>query len=237
MLNGNSLYTLETGRRTVLVADDDQAVRKLLKINLERSGFSILEADNGEDALELALEARPDLVILDVLMPGRNGTDVLRELRQSSNVPVILATTESAVVDRVVGLEMGADDFVTKPFSPREMVARVQAVLRRASDCEPTEIDAGEIRLDLERYMVQRNGTDPIQLTMKEFQLLRTLVTVPGKVFTREELLKNVWGCEDVGDTRTLDFHVRRLRGKIEENPSSPRLLRTVYGVGYKFSA
>lgn len=231
MRNGNS----SNGRKTILVADDDPALRKLLQINLERSGFRTLAAMDGEEALEMAAREEPDLIILDVRMPGPSGIEVTRTLRATSDVPIIMATGEGAEVDRVVGLEVGADDYVTKPLSPRELVARVNAVLRRAAGSGPTEIDLGEIRIDLERYTVERNGVEPVRLTSKEFDLLKTLASSPGRVFTREELLRNVWGYEEETPTRTLDYHVRSLRKKIEDDPSSPRLLRTVHGVGYRF--
>lgn len=227
-------------KRRILVADDDPSLRKMLALNLERAGFEVLLAADGDEAYDMASKFRPDLAILDVRMPGRTGIEVTRELRQNSNIPIIIATTESAEIDRVVGLELGADDYVPKPYSPREIVARVHAVLRRAAADASSQggtLQAGPFTLDLDRFVVARDDRQSVNLTPREFDILRLLASQPGKVFTRGELLETVWGLNAEAQTRTLDFHMRELRKKIEDDPSKPRFLRTVRGVGYRFDA
>ncbi len=229
---------------TILVVDDEPHIRELVKVFLEASGYRVLEAADGETALELARSSHPDLVVLDLMLPGTDGWEVCRRLRQASGLPIIMLTARTDEVDRVVGLELGADDYLTKPFSPRELVARVRAVLRRAgeragrpetADCSgPRRLAFACFALDREARELTVDGK-PVPCPLKEFELLWTLATHPRRVFTREELLNLVWGYDYYGDLRTVDVHVRRLREKIEPDPARPRYLKTVWGVGYRF--
>jgi two-component system response regulator ResD len=225
---------------TVLLVEDEPHLRELLRVYLEAEGFRVIEAEDGTRGLELACGSAPDLVILDLMLPGLDGRDVCRRLRERSRVPIIMLTARSDEVDRVVGLELGADDYVTKPFSPRELMARVRAVLRRvegraaASDGDDARLAFADFVLDRRsRELLVRGSAVPCP--PKEFDLLWMLAAHPRRVFTREELLNLVWGYDHFGDLRTVDVHVRRLREKIERDPSVPRLLKTVWGVGYKF--
>jgi two-component system response regulator RegX3 len=204
---------------------------------LRKEGFEVAVAATGPDALETFERNGADLVLLDLMLPGLPGTEVCRELRSRSNVPVIMLTAKDSEVDKVVGLELGADDYVTKPFSSRELVARIRAVLRRQGDVEelaPATLEAGPVRMDVERHIVSVNG-DSVQLPLKEFELLEVLLRNAGRVLTRMQLIDRVWGADYVGDTKTLDVHVKRLRAKIEPSPSAPRFIVTVRGLGYKF--
>ncbi len=222
--------------RKVLVVDDDLTLVAALRYNLEREGFQVLEAGDGEMALELARSQAPDLVILDVLLPGLDGFEVCRRLRRQSAVPIIMLTAKGEETDRVVGLELGADDYVTKPFSMRELLARVRALLRRAEGgaAQGETIVCGDLRLDLRRRQAYRHDT-PLPLKPKEFDLLAFFMRHRGRAFTRQELLDQVWGYQYAGDTRTVDVHVRWLREKIEETPSKPTRIITIRGVGYRF--
>jgi two-component system response regulator RegX3 len=204
---------------------------------LRKEGFEVAIAATGPDALETFERNGADLVLLDLMLPGLPGTEVCRELRARSNVPVIMLTAKDSEVDKVVGLELGADDYVTKPFSSRELVARIRAVLRRQGDVEelaPATLEAGPVRMDVERHIVSVNG-GTVQLPLKEFELLEVLLRNAGRVLTRMQLIDRVWGADYVGDTKTLDVHVKRLRAKIEPAPSAPRYIVTVRGLGYKF--
>lgn len=221
----------------ILVVDDEQPLLDALQYALEREGFEVITALDSEDALRLFSEHNPDLVILDVMLPTRSGFEVCQLLRKRSNVPIIMLTAKSAEVDRVVGLEIGADDYVTKPFSMRELVARVKSVLRRASASTAVSgsvYKAGDLVLDVGRYEA-RLGDTPLSLSPKEFELLRFLMEHPGQVFTRQTLLDRVWGEERYIEERTVDVHIHWLREKIEANPRKPKYLLTVRGVGYKF--
>jgi DNA-binding response OmpR family regulator len=223
----------------VLVVDDEPMVREVLARYLAREGFEVSEAADGVSALEHVAAGSPDLVLLDLMLPGLDGYEVFRRLREDSPTapPVIMLTARGEETDRIVGLELGADDYVTKPFSPREVVARVRAVLRRAAPGHsPTtgEVVAGDLVLDLDRRALAVSGT-PVHLTRKEFDLLAYLATQPGITFTRTTLLEDVWDFAWDGDSSTVTVHVRRLREKIERDPSSPRHLITVWGVGYRF--
>lgn len=222
---------------TVLVVDDEPIVREVVVRYLEREGFSAIEAGDGSDAQALLEEQLPDLVVLDVMLPGTDGLDLCRWIRSRSATPVILLTARGEEADRVVGLELGADDYVTKPFSPRELVARVRAVLRRAAAPEVTRerIVVDDLELDAAMREVQHGGRE-LRLTAKEFDLLWFLVAHPRRVFSREQLMREVWGYEAAFDTGTVTVHIRRLREKLEEHPSRPRYLQTVWGVGYRFS-
>ncbi len=221
----------------ILIADDEKNIVELIKFNLAKENFKVIEAYNGIDALKLFRKEKPDLVILDIMMPGMGGLEVCRQIRKESRVPIIMLTAKSDEIDKVIGLELGADDYVTKPFSPRELIARVKAVLRRAKPSkhhEQEEYRIGDFVINVVKREVRVRGK-LVQLKPKEFELLKLLATNPGKVFTRDYLLEQIWGYNYLGDTRTVDVHMRRLRKKVEVDPSNPQYLRTVHGVGYKF--
>jgi two-component system response regulator ResD len=232
------MYSMEKTR--VLVVDDEPMVREVLARYFEREGFDVDEASDGRLALERIAGSPPDLVLLDLMLPGIDGYEVFRRLRSSSSTPVIMLTARGEETDRIVGLELGADDYVTKPFSPREVVARARAVLRRTSDqasrSTTGSIRAGRIEIDLDRREVLRDG-EPVHLTRKEFDLLAYLASSAGVAFTRSQLLEDVWDFAWAGDSATVTVHVRRLREKIEDDPSEPRHLVTVWGVGYRFES
>ncbi|MEO5876672.1 MAG: response regulator transcription factor [Streptosporangiaceae bacterium] len=221
----------------VLVVEDEESFSDALSYMLRKEGFEVAVAATGPDALEAFDRNGADLVLLDLMLPGLPGTEVCRELRSRSNVPVIMLTAKDSEVDKVVGLELGADDYVTKPFSSRELVARIRAVLRRQGDAEemsPATLEAGPVRMDVERHIVSVSG-GTVQLPLKVFELLEVLLRNAGRVLTRMQLIDRVWGADYVGDTKTLDVHVKRLRAKIEPSPSVPRHIVTVRGLGYKF--
>jgi two-component system response regulator RegX3 len=221
----------------VLVVEDEESFSDALSFMLRREGYEVAVAATGPDAIEQFDRAGADLVLLDLMLPGMNGTEVCRALRARSSVPVIMVTAKDAEIDKVVGLEIGADDYVTKPFSTRELLARIKAVLRRGAEAEelaPAILEAGPVRMDVERHSVAVRG-DAVKLPLKEFDLLELLLRNAGRVLTRGQLIDRVWGSDYVGDTKTLDVHVKRLRAKIEHDPSSPEHLVTVRGLGYKF--
>ncbi|HEY5186162.1 MAG TPA: response regulator transcription factor [Actinomycetes bacterium] len=221
----------------VLVVEDEESFSDALAYMLRKEGFEVAVADTGPDALEQFDRSGADLVLLDLMLPGLPGTEVCRALRQRSNVPVIMVTAKDSEIDKVVGLELGADDYVTKPFSSRELVARIRAVLRRGGDTDellPAVIEAGPVRIDVERHVVSVTGS-VVPMPLKEFDLLELLVRNAGRVLTRMQLIDRVWGSDYVGDTKTLDVHVKRLRAKIEPDPANPVHLVTVRGLGYKF--
>lgn len=221
----------------ILVVEDEESLSDPLSYLLGKEGFDVQVVDNGLDAVVEFDRSGADLVLLDLMLPGQSGTEVCRQLRQRSNVPVIMLTAKDAEIDKVVGLELGADDYVTKPYSSRELVARVRAVLRRQGEPEElisNTVQSGPVRMDVERHVVSVSG-EPISLPLKEFELLEMLLRNAGRVLTRGQLIDRVWGSDYVGDTKTLDVHVKRLRGKIEPDPSAPRYLVTVRGLGYKF--
>ncbi|MGB7963860.1 MAG: response regulator transcription factor [Propionicimonas sp.] len=220
----------------VLMIEDEETYRDTLGYMLRREGFEVSEAADGAAGLASFERTGADIVLLDVMMPGMPGTEVCRQLRAVSNVPIIMVTARDSEIDTVVGLELGADDYVTKPFSHRELVARIRAVLRRGADVEllPDVVEAGGVRMDLERHDITVRG-EPVKLALKEFELLELLLRNNGRVLTRGQLIDRVWGPDYVGDTKTLDVHVKRLRAKIEQNPAEPQLLLTVRGLGYRF--
>ena len=222
--------------QTILVVDDEAGIVKLVRDYLERAGFDVLAARDGETALTLARVERPDLIVLDLMLPGVDGLDVCRRLRRESGVPIIMLTARVEEADRIVGLELGADDYVTKPFSPGELVARVRATLRRASgEVGPsTMLRAGDVELDTASRTATVAG-QPVDLTSTEFQLLATLVRQPGRIFSREQLLAAIHGVAFDGYDRSVDSHVKNLRRKIEPDPRRPSYIQTVYGVGYRF--
>ncbi|MGI8457279.1 MAG: response regulator [Propionibacteriaceae bacterium] len=220
----------------VLVVEDEESYREALSYMLRREGFDVVEAPDGAAGVAEFDRAGADIVLLDLMMPGLPGTEVCRQLRARSNVPVIMVTARDSEVDKVVGLELGADDYVTKPFSHRELVARIRAVLRRGQDSEllPDVVEVAGVRMDVERHEVTVDGAR-VQLALKEFELLEMLLRNAGRVMTRGQLIDRIWGADYVGDTKTLDVHVKRLRTKIEPDPGAPVLLQTVRGLGYKF--
>jgi two-component system response regulator RegX3 len=221
----------------VLVVEDEESFSEALAYMLRKEGYEVALAATGPAALEEFDRSGADLVLLDLMLPGLPGTEVCRQLRQRSKVPVIMLTAKDGEVDKVVGLELGADDYVTKPFSSRELVARIRAVLRRGSDLDelmPGTVEAGPVRMDVERHVVTVDGRSA-PMPLKEFDLLELLMRNAGRVLTRMQLIDRVWGSDYVGDTKTLDVHVKRLRAKIEPDPANPRFLVTVRGLGYKF--
>ena len=226
---------------TVLVVEDEESFVEALAVGLKREGFLVKVARDGAEALDVFDAVRPDLVLLDVMLPRVNGIDVCRELRTRSRVPIIMVTAKGTEIDTVVGLEVGADDYVTKPYRLRELVARMRAVLRRApvadeSDGPVEVLVVGDVRLDPERHEVSVRGR-MVNLPLKEFELLELLLANAGRVLTRETLIDRVWGPHYVGDTKTLDVHVKRLRAKIEDDPGAPRRITTIRGLGYKFES
>ena len=222
----------------VLVVEDEESDSDALSYLLRKEGFEVSLASTGPDALTEFDRTGADIVLLDLMLPGLPGTEVCRRIRQVSNVPVIMVSAKDSEVDKVVGLELGADDYVTKPYSPRELVARIRAVLRRGQEVEPASstLEAGPVRMDVERHVVTVNGEET-RLPLKEFELLEMFLRNPGRVLTRGQLIDRVWGTDYVGDTKTLDVHVKRLRAKIEPDPSAPTYLVTVRGLGYKLEA
>jgi two-component system alkaline phosphatase synthesis response regulator PhoP len=223
-------------KEKILVVDDERNIVELLKYNLEKEGYEVLSAYDGFEAVNIAKQDRPDLIILDIMLPGQGGLEVCRILRKETKIPIIMATAKGEEIDKILGLELGADDYVTKPFSPRELVARVKAVLRRTSSKteEKDELVFEDLTINLVKHEVRLKGEE-VDLKPKEFDLLKLLATNPGKVFTRDFLLEQLWGYDYLGDTRTVDVHMRRLRQKIEEDAANPRFLKTVHGIGYKF--
>lgn len=231
------------GKPKILVVDDEQHILELVRFNLEKEGYQVITAPDGQLALNLVIQEKPDLIVLDLMLPEVDGFEVCRMVQKNdeiSETPIIMLTARGEEIDKILGLEIGADDYMTKPFSPRELLARVKAMLRRAAkkQAEP-ETAQGVIRvdgliIDPERFEVVLDGTR-LELTPKEFELLRVLVRSRGKVLTRDFLLENIWGYEYIGDSRTVDVHIRHLRQKIEQDPASPRFIETVRGIGYKF--
>ncbi|KAA8723464.1 MtrAB system response regulator MtrA [Corynebacterium spheniscorum] len=217
----------------ILVVDDDPAIAEMLTIVLEAEGFDPVAVMDGNDAVPTFEREQPDLILLDLMLPGMNGVDICRTIRQNSTVPIVMLTAKTDTVDVVLGLESGADDYITKPFKPKELIARIRARLRR-SDSDPSEvIEVGDLTIDIPGHTVKR-GEQEISLTPLEFSLLATLARRPQEVFTREELLREVWGYRNAADTRLVNVHVQRLRAKIEKDPENPHIVLTVRGVGYK---
>lgn len=219
----------------ILYIEDEASYREATAYMLQKEGFDVAQATDGASGLEEFDRNGADLVLLDLMMPGMTGIEACRELRQRSDVPVIMVTARDSEVDKVVGLELGADDYVTKPFSHRELVARIRAVLRRGRDAEllPSVIEVGDIRMDVDRHEVTVRN-EVVRLALKEFELLELLLRNAGRVMTRGQLIDRIWGADYVGDTKTLDVHVKRLRSKIESEPARPTRLVTVRGLGYK---
>lgn len=221
----------------VLVVEDEQSLREPLVYLLEKEGYEVFDAADGNTAIDLFKANNPDIVLLDLMMPGMSGNEVCRVIRQSSNVPVIMLTAKDSEIDKVVGLEIGADDYVTKPYSTRELLARMKAVLRRNSEPTPvTEglLEGGPVSMDVDRHLVFVNG-QKVAMPLKEFELLELLLENRNRVLTRAQIIDRVWGSNYFGDTKTLDVHVKRIRSKIEDDPARPVHLVTVRGLGYKF--
>ncbi|HZU71234.1 MAG TPA: response regulator transcription factor [Acidimicrobiales bacterium] len=229
---------MATRRPTVLVVEDEESFVEALTVGLPREGFELRVARDGIEAVNLFDVVRPDLVLLDLMLPGMSGIDVCRHIRKSSNTPVIILTAKDSEVDTVVGLEVGADDYVTKPYRLRELVARMRAVMRRAPTgvqaLESELVEVGDVRLDAARREVTVRG-EVVTLPRKEFELLEQLMNNAGRVLTRDRLLDEVWGSDYVGDTKTLDVHIRRLRSKVENDPTRPTRITTIRGVGYRY--
>ncbi len=225
----------------ILVVDDEKPIVDILRLNLEKNGYKVICAHDGETAAEMALSEEPDLILLDVMLPKMDGFSVCKHVREKSSVPIIMLTAREEEVDKVLGLELGADDYMTKPFSLRELMARVKANLRRTqtpqkSDSSGEVLTFGDLVIDVEKYEARKKG-EIIALTFREFELLKFLCLRRGKIFTREQLLNKVWDYEFYGDVRTVDVTIRRLREKIEDNPSLPAYIITKRGVGYYFGA
>jgi len=231
-------------KKTILVVDDEKMIRNLLNINLTKEGYNVIEAEDGVQAVEVALEHKPDLILLDVMLPKIDGLSVCKKIKNAMNVPILMVTAKDSELDKILGLELGADDYVTKPFSVRELIARIKANLRKAEAVLPqyeegrkevrreNVIRVGALALDLDKFEVMVNGKS-VDLTLREFEVLKFLATEPGQVVTREVLLEKVWGYEYYGDIRTVDVTVRRIREKIEKDTSNPKILMTKRSVGY----
>jgi two-component system response regulator RegX3 len=224
----------------IVVVDDEESLSDALSYLLRREGFDVRVASTGPAAIQEVKQGGADLLLLDVMLPGMSGIEVCRQVRQESDLPIIMLTAKDGEVDKVVGLEIGADDYVTKPFSSRELIARIRAVLRRRIPTSPAaplaELIAGPVHMDVARHVVTVDGKQ-VGLARKEFELLEILMRNPGRVLTRRQLIETVWGSDYIGDTKTLDTHIKRLRSKLEPDPSRPQLVTTVRGWGYKLDA
>ena len=225
----------------VLIVEDEQSLREPLVYLLKKEGFDTVEAADGNEAMQIFDKGDIDLVLLDLMLPGISGNEVCRIIRQSSQVPIIMLTAKDSEIDKVVGLEIGADDYVTKPYSTRELLARMKAVLRRNTDAAPVSktpgiIEVGSVRMDVDRHIVEVHG-EKVSMPLKEFELLELLLENANRVLTRGQIIDRVWGSNYFGDTKTLDVHIKRIRSKIEDDPARPVHLLTVRGLGYKFEA
>ncbi len=227
--------------KKILIVDDEKPIVEILKINLQKEGYETLEAFDGEAAVSIAMKEEPDLILLDVMLPKLDGFSVLKKIREKSSVPILMLTAREEEFDKVLGLELGADDYITKPFSIRELMARVKAHMRRTETAfidkqekSADKLEIGSFVFDYNRYELYKNG-EHIEITIREFELIKFLASQPNKVFSRQSLLESVWGYEYYGDDRTVDVTVRRLREKVEDDPSEPRYIMTKRGVGYYF--
>ncbi|AOY55723.1 response regulator transcription factor [Candidatus Rhodoluna planktonica] len=226
---------------SILVVEDEQSLREPLVYLLEKEGYQVFQAEDGDQAIVQFEAVNPDLILLDLMLPKKSGNDVCREIRATSNVPIIMLTAKDGEIDKVVGLEIGADDYVTKPYSSRELLARVKAVLRRGAepklaDAQEGILQAGPVKMDLERHIVTVHG-EKVSMPLKEFELLELLLENVNRVLTRGQIIDRVWGSNYFGDTKTLDVHIKRIRSKIEDDPARPAHLLTVRGLGYKYEA
>lgn len=224
----------------ILIVDDEEHIRELIKFNLENNGYKTICVDNGLEALKIAKEENLQLILLDLMLPGMDGYDVCKEVRRDINIsttPIIMITAKGEEFDKVLGLELGADDYITKPFSIRELLARVKAILRR-TNIKPIEnsYNFGRVNIDFEKHEITKN-TEKIDLTLKEFELLEILIKNKGRVMTRDFLLDKIWGYEYIGETRTVDVHIRHLRQKIEDDDKNPKYIETIRGIGYRFNS
>ena len=224
----------------ILIVDDEQNIVELIKFNLESSGYNVLCAYNGQDAVDIAKKEQPSLILLDLMLPVKDGLEVCKEIRRDiliSNTPIIMLTAKCEELDKILGLELGADDYITKPFTVRELIARVKAILRRTqySNNNHNSFTIQNLSIDFSKHEVKKDGAI-VDLTLKEFELLEHLVKNRGKVLTRDVLLDKIWGYEYIGETRTVDVHIRHLRKKIEDDDSKPKLIETIRGIGYRFS-
>ena len=224
----------------ILIVDDEEHIRELIKFNLENNGYKAICADNGLDGLKIAKEGNLQLILLDLMLPGMDGYDVCKEIRRDNNVsttPIIMITAKSEEFDKVLGLELGADDYITKPFSIRELLARVKAILRR-TNIKPIDnsYNFGKVNIDFEKHEVIKD-MEKVELTLKEFELLEILIKNKGRVMTRDFLLDKIWGYEYIGETRTVDVHIRHLRQKIEDDDKNPKHIETIRGIGYRFNS
>ena len=235
---------MDRDQKTILIVDDEQPIREILVYNLKKEGYNVIEASDGITALNIALEQYPDLILLDIMLPKMDGLSVCKRIKNSYNVPILMLTAKDSEIDKILGLELGADDYITKPFSVRELIARVKANLRKVANLSVTRNDndnskkkenkiiVNDLELDLDKFEVKIRG-EIIDLTVREFEVIKFLASQPGQVVTRETLLEKVWGYEYYGDIRTVDVTVRRIREKIEKDTSSPKILITKRGVGY----
>lgn len=223
----------------ILVVDDEEHIQELIKFNLEKSGYKVICADNGIDAIKIAKEQLPQIMLLDIMLPGMDGLDVCKEIRKDSNMsnmPIIMITAKGEEIDKIIGLELGADDYITKPFSVRELVARIKAILRRSTmQLVEKTFKVGNLVIDFGKHEVIKSE-NKIDLTLKEFELLQILIKNKGRVMTRDFLLDKIWGYEYVGETRTVDVHIRHLRQKIEDDDKNPVYIQTIRGIGYRFN-
>jgi two-component system alkaline phosphatase synthesis response regulator PhoP len=228
-------------KEKILIVDDEEHIIELLKFNLLNAGYEVLTANNGIDAVKIAKAEKPSLLLLDLMLPGIDGFDVCKEIKRNNemkNTSIVMLTAKGEELDKILGLELGADDYITKPFSVRELLARVKAVLRRTNSFNEPEdeiYDSENLKVDFERHEVYVNG-EKVDLTLKEFELLQILIKNKGKILKRETLLDKIWGYEYIGETRTVDVHIRYLRKKIEEDDKNPRFIETIRGVGYRFN-
>ena len=224
-------------QKSVLIVDDDVKLVELLELYFQKDGFTVYTANDGLTALKVARDKNPDILVLDLMLPGMDGWDICRTLRRDSEVPILMLTARDEESDRLIGLEIGADDYVTKPFSPKEVVARVKAILRRTKGAaiKPAQVHIGDVVMNLEQYQVTKGG-HPIELTPTEFKILELLATNPGRVFSRLQIVEQTQGYSFEGYERTIDAHVKNLRRKIENNSKEPEFIQTVYGVGYKMA-
>ena len=235
---------MDRDQKTILIVDDEQPIREILVYNLKKEGYNVIEASDGITAINIALEQYPDLILLDIMLPKMDGLSVCKRIKNSYNVPILMLTAKDSEIDKILGLELGADDYITKPFSVRELIARVKANLRKVENLAVTRIDndnskkkenkiiVNDLELDLDKFEVKIRG-EIIDLTVREFEFIKFLASQPGQFVTRETLLEKVWGYEYYGDIRTVDVTVRRIREKIEKDTSSPKILITKRGVGY----
>jgi len=223
----------------ILVVDDEEHIQELIKFNLEKNGYKVICADNGIDAIKLVKEQLPQLMLLDLMLPGMDGLDVCKEIRKDSsmsNMPIIMITAKGEEIDKIIGLELGADDYITKPFSVRELVARIKAILRRTNmQLVDKTFNIGNLAIDFGKHEVIKSESK-IDLTLKEFELLEILIKNKGRVMTRDFLLDKIWGYEYLGETRTVDVHIRHLRQKIEDDDKNPAYIQTIRGIGYRFN-